>query len=281
MKIKCDETISLWGGVPGMEKEETFAYVFRPSSNNKTKSSEMPLNTGAAVIICPGGSYHHLDMINEGYMSGKWFAGIGVTAFMLCYRTAEFGYHHPAMLQDFQRMIQLVRENADDYGIDVNKVGAIGYSAGGHLVAMAGEFGGTVDELAKIGVKTKVSLRPNFVVPVYPVVSMQDDIAHHWSRKSLLGKNYTKQQQDEFSLEMHVPDDMPPTFIVVAKDDNVVKYENSLRLYDAIKAKKIKNCNLTVYDWGKHGFGMQKTRFMKAFHWNEPLKEWMHSIKMI
>ncbi|MCR4734476.1 MAG: alpha/beta hydrolase [Treponema sp.] len=272
MKIKCDETISIWGGVPGMEKEETFVYVFQPDLKNKSD---------AAVIICPGGSYHHLDMINEGYMSGKWFSENGITAFMLCYRTAEFGYHHPAMLQDFQRTIQLVRENADDYGIDVNKVGAIGYSAGGHLVAMAGAFGGKTDELAKIGINSKVSLRPNFVVPVYPVVSMQDDIGHRWSIKSLLGKNPSQEVKDAFSLEMQIPNDMPPTYIVVAKDDNVVKYENSLRLNEAIEAKKIKNCKFTLYDWGKHGFGMKKGRFMKAFHWNTPLKEWLQSIKMI
>ena len=275
MKIKCDETISIWGNVRGMEKEETFVHVFRPNEKKGAK------NTGAAVIICPGGSYHHLDLINEGEKSGKWFASIGITAFLLFYRTSEFGYHHPAMLQDFQRTIQLVRENADDYGIDSERVGTIGYSAGGHLVTMAGEFGKTTNELAKIGIKTDVSLRPDFVIPVYPVVSMQDDIAHRWSRKSLLGKNPSQELKDAFSMEMQVPKDMPPTFIVVAKDDNVVKIENSLRLNKALEAQKIKNCKFTVYDWGKHGFGMKNGRFMKTFHWNEQIKEWLESIKMI
>ena len=265
-----DQTIYLWRNVKGMEKQPSVMYVHEPKEN-KSKT---------AVIVCPGGSYHHLGLYNEGYCSAKWFSENGITAFMLKYRSNESLYNHPAMLEDIQRAIQIVRENADEFGIDASKVGVIGYSAGGHLVTMAGEFGERFNELEKLGIKTEVSLRPDFVMPIYPVVSMQDDISHKWSRKSLLGKNQTQERKDLFSMELQVPDNMPPTYIVVCKDDNVVDYNNSLRLYDALVERNILNCELHVYEWGKHGFGMLNGPFMKEFKWNEPLLEWIKKIGM-
>lgn len=263
-----DRTIYLWRGIPGMERENSVMYVHSPEKNE----------SGTAVIICPGGSYHHLGLYNEGYKSSKWFSSIGITAFMLKYRTNESGYNHPAMLQDIQRAIQIVRENAGEYGVNPDKIGVIGYSAGGHLVTMAAEFAGKYNGPAEAGITSGVSLRPDFVIPVYPVVSMQDEIAHRWSRKSLLGKNPTQQMKDDFSMEKNVPDDMPPTYIVVAKDDDVVDYRNSLVLYDALKEKQIPGCRLAVYEWGKHGFGMLDNDFMKEFKWNESLKDWLEEI---
>ena len=132
-----DKTIYLWRNVKGMEKQPSVMYMHEPKEN-KTKT---------AVIVCPGGSYHHLGLYNEGYCSAKWFSENGITAFMLKYRSNESLYNHPAMLEDIQRAIQIVRENADEYGIDASKVGVIGYSAGGHLVTMAGEFGERFNEL--------------------------------------------------------------------------------------------------------------------------------------
>ena len=241
------------------------------------KPSEDVVNTHTAVIVCPGGSYHHLGLKGEGNTTATWFAENGVTAFVLKYRTAESFYHHPAMLQDIQRAIQLVRENAEEWDINPEKVGIIGFSAGGHLVTMAGEFWQTHDEIAKLGIECQVSLRPDFVIPVYPVVSMQDDIAHRWSRNSLLGKgkkNQTQERKDEFSLELNVPADMPPTYVVVCDDDPIVIPENSLRLYAALQDANIPS-RLARYEWGKHGFGMKDNAFMKEFHWNQSLKEWL------
>ena len=237
-------------------------------------------NGTAAVIICPGGSYHHLGLYNEGFKSAQWFSQRGVAAFTLRYRTAEDGNHYPAMLQDLQRAIQLVKENADEFGIDPEKVGIIGYSAGGHLVTMGGAFWQSHNELKKLGIEHSVSLKPAFVIPVYPVVSMQDDIAHRWSRKSLLGTNQSQERKDEFSMEKQIPADMSPTYIVVAKDDNVVDYHNSLVLYQALQAQNIK-CHLEIYEWGKHGFGMLNGPFMKAFHWNEKVWLWLEENKLL
>ena len=264
-----DATIYLWRNVKGMEKQPSVMFMH--------KAVVTAPHTRTAVIVCPGGSYHHLGLKGEGNTTATWFAENGVTAFVLKYRTAESLYHYPAMLQDLQRAIQLVRENADAWDIDPAKVGVIGFSAGGHLVTMAGEFWQTHDEIAKLGIQTNVSLRPDFVIPVYPVVSMQDDIAHRWSRNSLLGKgakNQTQARKDEFSLELNVPADMPPTYVVVCDDDPVVIPENSLRLYDALQAAGIPS-KLARYPWGKHGFGMKDNDFMKEFHYNQPLKEWL------
>ena len=267
--IAQDETIYLWRNVKGMEKQPSVMFMH--------KAKEDAPKTHTAVIVCPGGSYHHLGLKGEGNTTATWFAENGVTAFVLKYRTAESFYHHPAMLQDIQRAIQIVRENAEEWNIDVNKVGVIGFSAGGHLVTMAGEFFETHNELEKLGIPCNVSLRPDFTVPVYPVVTMQDDIAHRWSRNSLLGhgaKNQTQARKDEFSMELNVPENMPPTYIVVCKDDPVVIYENSFRLYKALQEKNIPS-RLAVYDWGGHGFGMKDNDFMKEFHWNQALKEWL------
>lgn len=266
-----DNTIYIWKSIKEMKNEPSVMFHHKPTAESKH----------AAVIICPGGSYHHLGLYNEGNTSAKWFSSIGVDAFVLKYRTNESGYNHPAMLQDIQRAIQLIRENAKEYDIDTNKVGVIGFSAGGHLVAMSGEFSESHNELEKLGIKTDVSLRPDFVMPIYPVVSMQEDISHKWSRKSLLGKNPSQELCDEFSLELNVPSSMPPTYIVVAKDDDVVMYENSIRLYEALQNKNIPNCELHLYEWGKHGFGMLDNDFMKTFHWNETMKEWLIKIGIL
>lgn len=270
-----DATIYLWRNVKGMEKQPSVMFMHKASS-------EAP-HTRTAVIVCPGGSYHHLGLKSEGNTTATWFAQNGVTAFVLKYRTTESLYHHPAMLQDIQRAIQLVRENADAWDIAPNKVGVIGFSAGGHLVTMAGEFWQTHDEIAALSLECQVSLRPDFIIPVYPVVSMQDDIAHRWSRNSLLGKgkkNQTQVRKNEFSMELNVPTDMPPTYVVVCDDDPVVIPENSLRLYDALQAAGIPS-KLARYPWGKHGFGMKDNDFMKEFQWNEALREWLVELGMM
>lgn len=263
---KSEIPVRIWKNVPQMKKYNSTMYV-HPAEGK---------NTGAAVIICPGGSYHHLGLFNEGFKTAEWFAKKGVTAFTLRYRTAENGFHHPAMLQDVQRAIQLVRENAEKYSVDPDKVGVIGYSAGGHLSAMAGAFFESHDELEKIGIQHEVSLRPDFCVPVYPVVSMNNELAHRWSRKSLLGKNQSEARKNEFSLELQIPENMPPTYVVVCLDDPVVDYRNSFALYEALQAKEIPS-KLSVYEWGKHGFGMLDNKFMKEFHWNE--KMWNDFLK--
>ena len=267
--------IYLWQNVRGMEVNVRDTILFAPKDTAVTETKK------AAVVICPGGSYHHLGMPHEGFASAKWFRSVEVVPFVLQYRVAYNCHHHPAMLEDIEMAIKYIRENADDYGIDINKVGAIGYSAGGHLVTMAGVYGGSRNELEKIGVPAEVSLRPNFVMPIYPVVTMQDDICHRWSRRSLLGhREYTKELKDEYSMELNIPDDMVPTYILACRDDPVVIFENSVRLEKSLAEKNIPH-RFAVYEKGGHGFGMKDGWFMKETHWNEDLRNWLEEMNII
>lgn len=239
----------IWKGIPGMYYHRVLAQVSIPENPN-----------GTVVIICPGGSYHHLDILNEGLPTQKWFNRQGAAAIILRYRTANRGYHYPAMMEDVKRMVKLVRERPEDYGADKAdlKLGLIGYSAGGHLVTWAG-----------------ANLHPDFVIPVYPVVTMDQDIGHRWSRKSLLGKSPDDETRALFSMEKMIPVDMPPTYLLACHDDPVVIYENSVRLAAALKAAGT-DYTFTDYPWGGHGFGMKNCPFLRTFHWNDQLLEWLH-----
>ena len=266
---KESQKIKIWQGIKGLKHEIAYLHYY-PAQTAEAKSSTTP-----AVIICPGGSYHHLGLKNEGKTSAEWFSRQGTAAFVLEYRVAVWRRHYPAMMQDVQRAIQLLRENAQDYAIDAHNIGLIGYSAGGHLVTWAAEFAERTDELEKMGITHEVSLKPDWIAPIYPVVSMQDDIYHHWSRKSLLHtKHPSETQKNLFSLELQVPLDMPPVYLVACKDDPVVKFENSERLYKALLEK---NADVTfkVYEQGGHGFGMVDNEFMQKTHWNDELAAWL------
>ena len=253
----------IWQGIDGMQTEHALLESYIPKNPN-----------GTAVIVCPGGSYHHLDLSKEGRTTARWFASQGVTAFVLQYRTAKDGYHANAMQEDVQRAIQLVRENAEQWGLDADRTGLIGFSAGGHLVTWAAEHGNDTNLLSDLGIETAVNLCPDFVIPVYPVVSMQDDIAHFWSRHSLLGNRPTQQQKDAWSLELTVPDSMPPVYLVACEDDPVVKFENAVRLAEALRQKNA-DVTFVAYEWGGHGFGMADGTFMNEYKWNELLRIWL------
>lgn len=260
------KTINIWSGVRSLEGERVLLELAFPAEPN-----------GTAVIICPGGSYHHLGFFGEGRTTAQWFCQQGVTTAILSYRVAQDRYHYPAPMQDVQRALQIMRERSEEFGIDAEKIGLIGFSAGGHLVAWAAEVGDNNSELQKVGIYTATSVRPNFVIPVYPVISMQDDIGHKRSRKSLLGKNPPQEQKDAFSLELQVPSrGMPPVYLVACRDDPVVLYENSERFYAALQQQGV-DCTFARYDWGGHGFGMKDNAFMKAFHWNEDLALWLRA----
>ncbi|MCK9171219.1 MAG: alpha/beta hydrolase [Treponema sp.] len=261
--------IDLWKGVKGMRKADSVMFMTKPKNAN-----------GTAVIICPGGSYHHLGMFNEGHCAAKWFNTLGVTTFVLRYRVAESGFHFPCQLQDIQRAVALVRENAGRYGIDTHKIGTIGFSAGGHLVTMAGAFAGTDNELEKLGIHTSVSLRPDFVISVYPVVSMRDDIANKWSRRSLLGSDMSEERKEKFSMEKQIPENMPPTYLAACRDDPVVMFENSVLLDRALTEKNIPH-RFAVYNTGGHGFGMLNNAFMKKYHWNKDLEQWLKEYEFL
>lgn len=292
--------IYLWENVPKMEtqKRDTVLYV---CDKVQSDSANLP-----AVIICPGGSYHHLGMPHEGFASARWFNSIGVKAFVLRYRVAYNCHHYPDQLEDLQLAIAYIRAHAQELGVDKTRIGAIGYSAGGHLVTMAGEFSSSHNELLKLELPQEIksqSVRPDFVMPIYPVVSMQDDIGHKWSRRSLLGHQwsepnatkgwrpwnfwghaYSQKLKDEFSMEnqANIPEDMPPVFILACHDDPVVIYENSVRLDVTLTEKNVEHLFVN-YPKGGHGFGMKdKSYIMKETHWNDKdLLPWLQKIGIL
>ena len=243
-----------------------------------------------ACIVCPGGSYFWLDRKTEGEGVARWLQENGISAFVLEYRVAGVpafithfrllarGNRYPDMLQDLQRSIQLVRENAEAYGIDPDRLGVMGFSAGGHLAGMAGEFFDT-DLLAEAGVKPTVSRRPDFIAPIYPVVSFSHPSAHKRSRRGILGegKAISSEMSDSLSLEKHVRADMPPVFLMNCVDDPIVKYRNSELLDSAMTAMGVPH-KYIQYRTGGHGFGADPAKTTpEAIRWREEFLDWIRN----
>jgi acetyl esterase/lipase len=224
----------------------------------------------AAVIICPGGGYGILAASHEGSDVAKEFNRMGITAFVLKYRLPDDSTmvdKSIGPLQDAQRAIQLVRENAVQFGIDPSRIGIMGFSAGGHLAASASTH--FREPLIKNDRNT--SLRPDFSVLIYPVISFMDELTHRGSRQNLLGKNSNFESQQKFSNELQVSTDTPPAFLVHASDDTAVPVANSMIYYQALLKKKIYS-QLLIYPKGGHGFGMNnkttQDKFMVGLeHW--------------
>lgn len=226
--------------------------------------------TGAAVIVCPGGGYRILAASHEGSDVARRFNEMGVTAFVLKYRLPDdqtMLNKEIGPLQDAQRAILVVRENAKQWGIDPNKVGIMGFSAGGHLASTAG----THFSRSFIENKKKTSLRPDFLILVYPVISFHDSIGHTGSRDNLLGKNASPEKVTGFSNQTRVTSNTPPTFLVHAKDDQV-KVENSLVFADALAKNKVPY-KIHLYDKGGHGYGMNNPT--SDVKWMDLVDQWM------
>lgn len=254
------------------------------SATKKMKHSEMTAyiangnSARPAVIICPGGSYCYLGIKNEGVKVAEWFQKNGISAFVLRYRVGIRNNRHPAMIQDLQRAILLVKENHTKYGIDTCKVGIVGFSAGGHLAGTAATYY-NINFMEELGVETNVSLRPDFVAMIYPVVSMTDSIAHKKSRRNLLGHKYTPELQKMMSLELNAHAGMPPVFIIHCKKDQTVDYRNSLYYKDVLKKNEVQ-CHFTIYDEKGHGFGINPNSD-KAPSWINHFIPWLQHIQVI
>ena len=230
--------------------------------------------TGAAVIICPGGGYWVLAAGHEGADVARRFNEMGIAAFVLKYRipnektmvNKEIG-----ALQDAQRAIQVVRENAKEWGINKKAIGIMGFSAGGHLASTAG----THFKTAYINNPKNTSLRPDFMVLVYPVISLTEAIGSKNSGEQLLGKNPSPAKIEEYSNEMQVTKKTPPAFLVHAKDDGV-KVENSLAFAAALKKKKVP-VSMHIYEKGGHGYGMYNKT--SDILWMDLVEKWMKQMK--
>ncbi len=222
------------------------------------------------VIICPGGGYSILASSHEGTDVAKYFNSIGVHAVVLKYRIPSSENQVDkkyAPLQDAQQAIYLVRKNAHKWNVDPSKVGIMGFSAGGHLASsLAVHYNDP-----KIKVSKKISLRPDFQILGYPVISF-GNFAHKGSRNNLLGSDTTAQYIQYFSGELQVNAETPIAFIVHAKDDKAVPIENSYQYLDAMKRNGVSG-ELFTYEKGGHGFGMNNSTSNEK--WTDSLTAWL------
>jgi acetyl esterase/lipase len=231
----------------------------------------------SAVIICPGGGYGMLAVGHEGEDVARALNNIGVTAFVLKYRLPSDSIMKDKSigpLQDAQRAIQMVRDRAAEFNIDASKVGIMGFSAGGHLAATAS----THFDKEVIDNPKHTSLRPDFSILIYPVISFNDELTHMGSRNNLIGKNPTTEMVKLYSNELQVTKQTPPAFLVHSADDHAVPVGNSIKYYEAL----IKNGTLSemlLYPNGGHGYGMNnKTTEDK---WMDSLKNWLIAGKLL
>ena len=240
---------------------EAEIYVYLPKTG---------INTGAALIICPGGGYVRESMGHEGYEMAEWLTTQGVAGIVLKYRLPNG--HDQIPLEDAQRAIRLVRQKATEWGINPSKVGIAGASAGGHLASTAGTHFdmGKPDATDPI---EKLSCRPDFMLLLYPVVSLSEKLAHMGSRTSLIGPGNNEELVEKYSNELHVTAQTPPTFLVLADNDSAVPPLNSIEFYMALKKNKIP-AEMHIFKDGGHGFGMTK-RNIPVDQWPNLFAQWM------
>ncbi|MDN4501992.1 alpha/beta hydrolase [Alteromonadaceae bacterium BrNp21-10] len=225
---------------------------------------------GTAVIILPGGGYAGVSIVKEGYQIAERFNSLGVTAFVLKYRmplNQSMQDKSIGPLQDAQQAISLVRENSQKWRLDPNKIGIMGFSAGGHLAASAAVH---FNDPATAELAEK-NLRPDFQILVYPVISFADGITHEGSRNNLIGPLLTASRIDYFSNEVQITKNTPPAFLIHAGDDKAVPVENSLVYYQALHQNGVAS-QLLIVPSGGHGFGMRNPT-----DWFVSLSEWMNN----
>lgn len=227
--------------------------------------------TGTSVIICPGGGYSFLAMTHEGYDVAKRLNELGVAAFVLKYRLPDDRSQPDktiAPLLDAQQALRLVRQLAPKYNLNPERIGMMGFSAGGHLAATAGtHFARPVGDNPG-----PASVRPAFLVLLYPVISFSDSIMHKGSRDNLLGPSPGAEQIRQYSNELQVSAQTPPTFLMQAEDDKTVPVQNSLVFYQALHRHHVP-AEMHIYPKGGHGFGMNNATTKDQ--WMDRLQNWL------
>ena len=235
-------------------------------------------NPTGALIICPGGGYGGLAMDHEGKQIVQWANSMGLTAVLCDYRHRGKGYGHPAPSQDALRAVRLVRAKASEWNIDPNKIGIMGFSAGGHLVStVITQF----DPGSKESTDTvaRESSRPDFAILCYPVISMGSSFTHRGSEVNLLGEKASKETLEQFASERHVRSDTPPTFLMHTVEDKPVPLENSLVFYQAMVAKQVPG-ELHIYQKGPHGVGLARN-IPGTSDWPLACQRWLKQLQMV
>jgi len=279
--------LPLWKGLPpGGKASDTYKeiIIYRDNDPAKPRISQVTepeiqvflpdaaKATGAAVVICPGGGYGVLAYAHEGLDVARWFNEHGVAGIILKYRLPSDQIMEDKSvgpLQDVQQAIRLVRRHAAAWKVNPDRIGVMGFSAGGHLAGNAStRYADKVYEP-----EDDTSARPDFSILVYGVLSLQADIAHEGSRKNLLGEQPTQEAVNRASNELRVDAQTPPAFLIHAQDDKSVPVANSLRYYEAMIAHGVGG-ELHIHEKGGHGFGLGVNPGSPA-HWTKDLESWM------
>jgi acetyl esterase/lipase len=275
-----DAVLPLWPeGVPNArpgvppEEEDTRGWVSHVSVPTlRVTPAAVDRPNGTAIIICPGGGYRGESRLREGWQYANWLSTLGVTTFELKYRVVDFG--HPAPLQDMLRAVRLVRSRAAEFKIDPNRIGVMGSSAGGHLAACAGTL--FDDPAGRTGAPLDaVSARPDFLILMYPVITMDDPAAHAGSREALLGRHPTPELLRLLSVEKQVTGRTPPTLLIHTQEDQSVPVENSLLFFQALTRAHVP-AEMYVFEHGSHGMGM-RDGLGTASQWPRRAEEWLRS----
>lgn len=280
------KVIEIWNGkVPGAIPNANYKQTV-DSEDNWTKMRFVTnptmdmypvpkgIATGTAVIICPGGAYWGVAIAHEGKEIAQWLNSLGITAFVLKYRLpndAIMADKAVGPLQDAQEAIRLVRRHAKEWGINPDKIGIMGFSAGGHLAStLSTHFDEKVYEAAD-----STSARPDFSLLIYPVISMEESITHKGSQVNLLGDNPSPERIKYFSNESLVNGETPPAFLVHSIDDGAVPVQNSIGYALAMEKYHIP-CELHIYQSGGHGYGLGKSKNTES-SWPETCRKWLES----
>lgn len=233
--------------------------------------------TGSAVVIFPGGAYCNLSVDHEGRQVADWLNARGVAAFVLQYRLGP-RYHHPIELGDAQRAIRTVRANAAQWGIDPQRIGVCGFSAGGHLASTAGTHYDAGNSAADDPTE-QVSCRPDFMILCYPVITMTDAYTHEDTRKFLLGENPPAELIEYLSNEKQITTDTPPTFFFHTGDDPAVPVENSVMFYLALRKAGVR-AEMHIYEHGPHGIGLCLNDPVLG-NWSDDLAVWLRGLGIL
>ena len=225
---------------------------------------------GTAVIYAAGGGYIRVAVGAKGGEMTRWLNSLGITVFVLKYRNVEYG--HPAPLRDALRAVRTVRSRAAEWGVQPERIGMLGGSAGGHLTASAGTLFEAPEGRTGAALD-RVSGRPDFLVLVFPVITMQDPFAHGTSRRALLGEKPTDDARHHLSVDEQTTKDTPPTFLVHSSADTTVPVENSLLFYQGMRRAKAP-IELHLYPQGTHGAGMDP-KFGPTAEWPRHCESWM------
>lgn len=276
-----NEEMQLWSSeIPGSIKADDYDEIYNENLDqlrkviNPTLTLFLPEKpNGTSIVICPGGGYAYLAINKEGFKVAEWLNTLGVTAFVLKYRLPSDDIMQDKSvgpLQDAQESIRFIRRHAEKWQLNPDKIGIIGFSAGGHVAStLSTHYNDTVYKVAD-----SISAKPNFSILAYPVISMETEIAHKGSRNNLLGVSPSNELIEHFSNEKHIDSNTPATFLVHANDDKGVPVENSIHYFLALKKHNVLS-EIHLFQNGGHGFGLGNKGTSQ--NWTNQCEEWLYN----